>query len=238
MTHDVFYAPPSHIGEADITLEGPELQHLALVMRTKEGDAIQVVDGTGTVYEAVVRRLARTAACCTITARRTGEGEGRVALTLGVGILKNPAKFDFVVEKATELGVRTIVPLETRRTVAQHAHKTERWQKLAIAAMKQSGRSVLPCISPITPLAAFLAAAPGGAFRLMAHEAAGTSLPELLQGEPQRPAIWLCVGPEGGFTEEEAREAAGAGFLAAGLGPRRLRAETAAIVATAMCTLL
>ncbi len=238
MTHDVFYAPPSHIGEADITLEGPELQHLALVMRKKEGDAIRVVDGAGTVYEAVVRRLSRAAACCAITARRTGEGEGHVALTLGVGLLKNPAKFDFIVEKATELGVRTIVPLETQRTIGRHACKTERWQKLAIAAMKQSGRAVLPRVSPVTPLAAFLAAAPGDALRLMAHTEAGTALTELLRGQPERPAIWLTVGPEGGFTEEEAREAAGAGFQFAGLGPRRLRAETAAIVATALCTLL
>ncbi len=237
MAHDVFFASPSQISEAEIIIEGEEFRHLAQVMRKKAGDAIQVVDGTGVMYDAVVRELSRSAARCGIAARRRGEGESGVALTLGVGLLKNPAKFDFMVEKATELGVRAIVPLVTRRTIAQHAHKGERWQKLTIAAMKQSGRSVLPFIAPATPLGAFLASAPGEALRLMAHEQAEEPLPGLLQRLAGYSAIWLVVGPEGGFTEEETGEATGAGFLLAGLGPRRLRAETAAIVATALCTM-
>ena len=110
MTHDVFYAPPSRVTEREITLEGEELQHLAQVMRRKEGDAIRVVDGAGTVYEAVIQKVSRAAARCAITARQPGLGESIVALTLGAGLLKNPAKFDFLVEKATELGVRTISP--------------------------------------------------------------------------------------------------------------------------------
>ena len=234
MAGDYFYAPPEARSGQEILIEGEELQHLVHVMRHKEGDTLVVVDGTGVVYETALRRLDRRGARCEIlTARR--EPPGRL-VRLGVGVLKNPAKFDFLVEKATELGVSAIVPLRTARTLPERA-RVGRWQKLALAAMKQSGRAWLPLVAPLTDLAEFLAGpAPEGALRLCAHEEAATPVLEPLLRHGRSP-VQVCVGPEGGFAPEEVRQAAGAGFLAVSLGGHRLRTETAAMVAAALCGL-
>jgi 16S rRNA (uracil1498-N3)-methyltransferase len=145
-----------------------------------------------------------------------------------VGILKNSSRFDFLVEKTTELGVQRIVPLLTARTIPRHA-RTDRWQKLALAAMKQSGRSVLPAVDELTPFADFLAGNPRASHRFLPHEAvASPTLREAGGGRPMSSVI-VCVGPEGGFTEAEVTLAESAGFLPVSLGPRRLRTETAAV---------
>jgi 16S rRNA (uracil1498-N3)-methyltransferase len=158
------------------------------------------------------------------------EREARHPVVLAVGMPANE-RMDWLVEKATELGVRSIVPLATGRTIPQHA-KTDRWQKLAIAAMKQSGRCVLPPVSPLTPFGRFIAEA-CAPLKLIPHEKeTSRSLRDILAGGPQDAV--LCVGPEGGFSDAEVDEAIHAGFLAVSLGPRRLRTETAAITALAM----
>jgi len=236
MAHDFFYAPPSRITGSELVIEGNEFRHLVHVLRRKQGDEIQVVDGAGGEYVAVIGTLTRTAARCSILRRRPGLDESPVPLDLGVGILKNPARFEFLVEKAAELGVRSIVPLQTARTVPQQA-KEERWQNLAVAAMKQSGRSILTRIAPLTPLAGFLGSTPAGALRLLAGLNAGTPMLRLLLAQRGRQSIAVCVGPEGGFTDEELSAAADSGFQVVSLGRARLRTETAAIAAAALCAI-
>ena len=159
-----------------------------------------------------------------------------ILVTLAVGILKNPSKFDFLVEKVTELGVREIIPLRTKRTIPSQA-KIGRWQKLALSAMKQCGRSYLPRIRELTSLDALLQE--GHAFdrRIVAHErgANRSSLQDIPLG-PGDSAIVL-IGPEGGFSEEEFGLCVDAGFTPVSLGERRLRTETAAVVSAAFAVL-
>jgi 16S rRNA (uracil1498-N3)-methyltransferase len=234
MAHDLYYTPPSRIGTEELVIDGGELRHMVQVMRAREGDEILVTDGKGSRFRAVIRAIAGSTARCRILSRENDGGGAEVVL--GVGILKNPARFDFLVEKVTELGVTRIVPLLTSRTVPRHA-KEERWQRLALAAMKQSGRSVLPHVAPLTPFAEFLAQIPPHALRLLADP--GTSRPgaqELLPGSGHS-LLAFCIGPEGGFTPEEVSAASAAGFLAVSLGQARLRTETAAIAAAAYCAL-
>jgi 16S rRNA (uracil1498-N3)-methyltransferase len=135
------------------------------------------------------------------------------------------------VEKAAEIGVVRIVPLLTERTIPRHA-KTERWQKLCVAAMKQSRRCVLPEVRQPQPFREFISSCGGGALKLIPHEQAEIPLtPSRISGDG--PAV-VCIGPEGGFSDEEVAMAQEAGFQPVSLGARRLRTETAALVACAI----
>jgi 16S rRNA (uracil1498-N3)-methyltransferase len=232
---EYFYTPPHLVGTTDLTVEGDEFAHLTHVMRKMPGDIICVVDGNGTAYSAVIVDIGRHMAHCAITARHHGLHEPGRAVTLGVGLLKNPASFDYLVEKTTELGVTAIVPLLTERSILKNA-KTERWKKLSLAAMKQSGRCVWPTVSPLATFSEFLARVAHSTPGIILHEQIET--PFLKDAIPAGAAsLVLCIGPEGGFSGEEVERATGAGFIAAGLGPRRLRTETAAVVAAAAALL-
>ena len=227
---EYFYAPPGSVTPPTLTITGAELSHMTHVMRMREGDAIRVVDGNGNSYDALITSITREAASCRITAHAQRLHEPVRSLTLGAGMLKNPSRFDYLVEKAAEIGVVRIVPLLTERTIPRHA-KTERWQKLCIAAMKQSGRSVLPEVRQPLPFREFLSSCEGHALKFIPHEQAETPLtPSLIAGDG--PAV-VCIGPEGGFSDEEVASARESGFQPVTLGPRRLRTETAAVVACA-----
>lgn len=232
---EYFYTPPDHIGSDQLVIEGEEFAHLTHVMRRRVGDAIRVVDGVGATLEATIREINNRQAHCIITARFLNLNEPPVRIHLGVAILKNSSKFDFLVEKTTELGVAEITPLLTERTIPRHA-KTDRWQKVALAAMKQSGRSVLPRIHSLTPLHEFVALTPTERLRLMPHEKTEGSRIAQALGEHDGKDITLCIGPEGGFTVDEVTLGERAGFLPVSLGPRRLRTETAAIVSVALAS--
>ncbi len=226
---ETFYTPPRLVTPPLVTIEGDEFRHIAHVMRLRSGDSLRIVDGAGNAYDAVIDDISRTAARCSIKARHPLLNEPGRSITLAVGILKNPSRFDYLVEKSVELGVRTIVPLLTERTIPQHGNSA-RWQKLCIAAMKQSGRCVLPAVTPLTPFDEFVAALPAGIARYLAHEQerpAGAAVPA-----GSGDAV-ICIGPEGGFSDREVSIAEQAGFTAVLLGPRRLRTETAAVVALA-----
>ncbi len=230
---DYFYAPPSALSGTTIVIEGNELLHLAHVMRKTGGDRIMVVDGAGTAYTATIDSITRSKALCTVTATHAGLHEGPRSVHLGAAVLKHTAAFDFLVEKCTEAGVTSITPLLTARSIPRHA-RTDRWQKLALAAMKQSGRCILPAVRPLTPLPAFLDGAAVGTARFIPHEKVpDPPLGTVLASVPPGVQVVLCVGPEGGFTEEEIGAAAEKGFRPVSLGPARLRTETAALLATA-----
>lgn len=222
---EYFYTPPAWVSGEELTIEGDEFNHLTHVMRRRIGDIIRVVDGLGNAYDAVIGGIAGKKAVCRIEVRHAFLNEPRMKLTLGVGLLKNPSRFDFLVEKATELGVSSIVPLITERTIPKQA-KTGRWQKLALAAMKQSGRCILPAIGDTLSLQDFFLAAPAGSYRVLPHEKAIAPI-----GNPRDQATHgvVCIGPEGGFTEDEVQEGVDQGFMVVTLGSRRLRTETAAI---------
>src|SRR5262249_24407597 len=159
-----------------------------------------------------------------------------VALALLIGLLKGE-KMDWVVQKATELGVARVVPVATTHGVVKldaerAASRRERWTRIAEEAAKQCGRADLPEIAEVSAFAEAVAAARG--WKLLLHEAE--------RGQPLRAAlpasapevVTVAVGPEGGFAPDEVAAARAAGFAVSGLGPRVLRAETAAIAALAV----
>jgi 16S rRNA (uracil1498-N3)-methyltransferase len=233
LSMDYFYTTQIH--GSDFTIDGEEAAHLTHVMRKKEGDEIRIVDGKGTAYDARIESVSKRAAAGVILQAYPGHHEPSCNVTLAVALLKNPSKFDFLVEKVTELGVHEIIPLLTERTIPSHA-KSDRWQKLALAAMKQSGRSYLPAVQPLRTLADVLAAS--GAFdrTLIAHERPleGRSVPAQFQ---EVSSAIILIGPEGGFSDAEMEKALAAGYQPWYLGERRLRTETAAVVAAALALL-
>ncbi len=226
---DHFYCPPDHIYQNDLFIDGEEFAHMTHVMRKKVGDVVRVVDGLGHAFDAKLSGINRKSARGMIVSSYSGYNESSTDVTLGVGVLKNPSKYDFLVEKVTELGARRIIPLITERTIPSHA-KVGRWRKLALAAMKQSGRSYLPSVSELMTLDELLAQRDGFALRIIAHE----EFLETPRLSSSAGSVLILVGPEGGFSPEEVERCRGGGFHTMYLGERRLRTETAAVVMAAL----
>ncbi|HEX7072367.1 MAG TPA: RsmE family RNA methyltransferase [Rhodothermales bacterium] len=227
-----FFVPPDNIRDSYVRLPPDEARHAIRVLRHRPGDVVEVVDGAGGWY--LVRLDAaqgETAAGVVLEARR-GVGEPPYDLTLAVGLLKNPNRLETLVEKAVELGVTRLVPIETARTERVRIRQ-DRLERIAVAAMKQSGRSKLPEIENVRTFADLMRTESGGAY-LICHEQvpAERSIARVLERGLAR-RITILVGPEGGFTNEEIAQAESAGYEPVSLGTRRLRAETAGIVAAA-----
>lgn len=228
---EYYYTPPQQVSGTHLTIAGDEFSHLIHVMRKHPGDELHVVDGTGNLYRVRIETVESRKILCAILSHEEPRGEPPCRLTLAVGLLKQTSRFDMLVEKCTELGVFSIVPLITERTIAR-GPRSDRWRKIALAAMKQSGRSVLPAILKPMAFRDFLQTLEPDSDRLIAHEAV-TSPSLTARAARLQEVAYICVGPEGGFSGGEIREALEAGFTAVGMGRRRLRTETAAIVAVA-----
>ena len=226
---EYFYTPPHLITPHALTVEGDEFNHLTHVMRKRQGDTIRVVNGTGTAYDVTIIEISKHVARCEVRNMYTRLNEPEVDVTIGVAVLKNGSRFDFLVEKVTELGVNAIVPLLTERTIPRHT-KLERLQRLALAAMKQSGRCVQPEVKGLMDLTEFLQSVAPGKLSIIAHEQGESSTLAQIVREVEFRSAALCIGPEGGFTEAEVTLAEQKGFRRASLGSRRLRTETAAIL--------
>jgi 16S rRNA (uracil1498-N3)-methyltransferase len=223
---ETFYVPNAVPGDPEITVDGDEGKHLSQVLRMRPGERARIVDGRGNAFEVTVRDVGRGAARCVVENHRENAGEPSKPLILAPGLLKNPSRFDYLIEKSVELGARTIVPLITARTIAR-ADKKSRWEKLAIAAMKQCGRSVLPEIKDPIPFASFLRLPWPDHLLLIPHEASSGAFP----ASQSAAGVVIVIGPEGGFSDEEIEAAQARGFQPVSLGIRRLRAETAAAAA-------
>jgi 16S rRNA (uracil1498-N3)-methyltransferase len=229
---DYFYVDPKDIHGNIALIRGEEFRHLSRVVRKKEGEYVILVDGADTAYEAVIRVIDRIHVECEILSTHHRANEPRIDITLAVSLLRNPARFDVLVEKATELGVRSIVPLHCERTVPR-TEKHSRLEKIALSAMKQCGRSFLPRIAPLTDFEVLLGGSLEYSLRLIPHEKTEQSqfIGSVLQHHSDLKSVLIVVGPEGGFTDHEVALSGAKGFIPISLGPRRLRAETAAISA-------
>ena len=234
---EYFYASPESISRNRVSIGVEEFNHLVHVMRRKVGDAIRVVDGEGTAYDVTLTEIKKKMAVGRIDGVMRDWNEPSFNVTVGVGVLKNPGKFDFLVEKTTELGVRRIIPMITERTLPHHT-KVERWRKLALAAMKQCGRSRLPAVEELQALSRVLHSVGSfdGAVVCHASAARGRTIHHTLQGLSKREntSVLILIGPEGGFSDEEHSNCQAAGCASVSLGTRRLRTETAAILSTAL----
>lgn len=229
-----FYCPELQPTTGELTLTGSEGRHLAVVLRAAPGDQVRLFNGRGLQAEGNVRRVETEGVVIEITAHRQGADPQRRLVTLATAVPKGD-RFDWLVEKATELGVARLVPLVTARSVVEPRDtRLEKLRRVIVEASKQCGRDDLLELAPLTPVAAFLAQTfPEGAL-WVAHPG-GVAVHELAPSWPA--AVTFLIGPEGGWTDDEvaAATARGAGNLS--LGATLLRVETAglALAAIACC---
>lgn len=200
----------------------------ARVARVHPGDIVEVLNLTGDVGTATLAAWERGACWVEVVSVESGGGEPPAPLVLALAVLQAQA-FDWAVEKATELGVTRVVPVICERVQrGGHARRVPRWRRIAEAAVAQCGRSRAPEIAEPEELASVVRH--GAGVRYVADRDAGA--PALVAVSAA--GITVLVGPEGGFTESERGEIGCAGFVGLPLGPRILRAETAAVAALAL----
>lgn len=216
----------------------PLAHQLRVVLRLSPGDEILLLDNAGHAYPTRIVRLDKNAAEGEILQRDHALGEPSTFLSLYLCALKAD-KFEWVLQKGVEMGVSRFVPVISSRTIVRPAEKIAqkypRWQTIIREAAEQCGRGRLPTLA--APLSWAAAAAEPSGLRLMPWESAGKSATHLGAALTTAPAATECsllIGPEGGIDDAEAIQAAAAGWLAVSLGPRILRAETAALTAAAI----
>lgn len=227
-----FYAPPSAIQQGGyVVLPEEEAAHAVRVLRKRPGDEIVVVDGEGGWYRVRLDEVTPRQAAGAILETRRDVGEPGYDLRIGLALLNNRNRYETFLEKAVELGVSEVIPLVTHRTM-KASFKPARAHKIALAAMKQCGRSRLISLAEPQPLADVLRNTSAD-LTFIGHELAAPeqTLAVALDGQSSFGSLCILIGPEGGFTEDEVAEAGRAGYAPVSLGPRRLRAETAALVA-------
>jgi 16S rRNA (uracil1498-N3)-methyltransferase len=221
---------------AEVTLGEEGARYLGRVLRLRKGDTVHVFNGNDGEWSATVNRFGKKRVTLLLRDAVDNQGESELTIQLVQGISRGE-RMDFVVQKATELGVARITPVLTDHGVVkldgQRAEKRRvHWQRVAESACEQSGRVRPPAIDPALPLNDWLGAHPaGGATGIILRPGADKPLATI--GEPAE-GLCLLVGPEGGFSDREYQDAALAGFQAAALGPRILRTETAAVAAIAI----
>jgi 16S rRNA (uracil1498-N3)-methyltransferase len=231
-----FFVPQRDIADGKARLQGGEFRHLQRVLRLREGDTLTLFDDAGVEHEGVILSLSPRVATVRILGSAAPARESPLAITLYQGVPKG-RKMDLVVEKATELGVVAIVPFVSAFgtvSVAAALTKRERWQRIALAAAKQSGRTVVPEIGAALTFPEVLTAAATKDRALLFFEHAGATPLPPADAEARAATAAVIVGPEGGFSADEVTRALNGGLVVCGLGPRVLRTETAALIATAL----
>ena len=238
-----FFVRKENIQATSATIAGQELEHLRRVLRLTVGDPVTLFDDTGWEHEAVIRSLHADRGELEIRRSYEAGRESPLALTLALGLTKGE-KMDFVVEKATELGVASIMPFTSSFTVPKLdnkkiANRTERWQKIALSAAKQCGRTQVPEILPLCELTQMVDGAGAGQLKLLFWEKeTARSLRQVHEAHANATAILVAIGAEGGLSSAEVQLANARGFHSVHLGRRILRAETAAVTALSLVQFL
>ncbi|MFY9607433.1 MAG: 16S rRNA (uracil(1498)-N(3))-methyltransferase [Blastocatellia bacterium] len=238
-----FYAPPDSKKGAVVVLSHQETRHLTRVLRLKPGDEAFVFDGFGREYRSLFLKVEEGCARLEVLEELLDAVESPLFVTLAQSLAKGE-KFDLIVQKATELGISSIVPLladqaDFKLTDERWEKRLERWQRISIEALKQCGRRTIVEISSPISVRALLdkeaADSGGNSFEtravLVFNEKGGAPVDAALTEKPYASAVTVLVGPEGGWSDDELTLFAERGVKSVTLGPRKLRTETAAIVA-------
>jgi 16S rRNA (uracil1498-N3)-methyltransferase len=210
-------------------------RHAVQVLRLNVGEALILFNGEGGEYHARLESASKRAATARIDSYSPSNPESPLHLTLVQAIIK-PDKMDFALQKAVELGVNTIQPLITQRSVVrigkeQVDKKLQHWEGIVVAACEQSGRTRMPDVQTPLTLERWLATPASGSRLILAPG----DFPRINALPSDLPApVALLIGPEGGFTDEEVSQCIHAGVIPVSLGPRILRAETASLTALAL----
>ncbi|MFI4945279.1 MAG: 16S rRNA (uracil(1498)-N(3))-methyltransferase, partial [Burkholderiales bacterium] len=230
-----FHVPEAAPG-ARVTLPEHTAHHAREVLRLRSGASVRVFDGAGHEWDAVLDEVSRRTASARLLHAVEPRPESPLQLCLAMAVLKGD-RMELVIQKATELGVAAIWPVVTDRTDAAarpalQGSRSERWERVASGAAEQCGRATVPHVAPTVTLAALVERPWDGARAALLETAGHPALPSL-SIDPALPLL-LLVGPAGGFEPGEAAALRGTGFLSASLGPRILRAETAAVAAVSI----
>lgn len=231
---EIFYAWKTD--EGVVYLDEGESAHCVRVLRHRAGDEISVVDGVGNMYRCRLEDDSPKAASAAILETFRGWGSHPYHLDMAVCPTKNNDRFEWFVEKATELGVDVISPLIGERS-ERKVFKSERSRKIVLSAMKQSLKSSLPAVSEPVGVKDFITGCTAGikmiCYCFEDRDIPRKSVTDVLAGVPEGSNIAVMIGPEGDFSPQEAELALAHGFIPVHLGPSRLRTETAAVTAVA-----
>lgn len=236
------FVRPEAVGADRVRFDADEAHHLRRVLRLRPGALVEATDGTGRLYTIRLIGLETEGAWGAIEARTEPERESPCAITLAQAILKGD-RMSWLIQKATELGVARIVPMETARVVARPASgaatRHARWERIAREAVKQCGRVIVPAIDRPRAFAEVVReVAAGHDATWILWEGGGRPFGAAAAETASPARLLLLVGPEGGFTPEEVAVAEGAGARLVSLGPRILRAESAGLTGVALCQFL
>lgn len=235
-----FHCPAPLLEGQPLTLPAAAARHVQ-VLRLQPGQPITLFNGQGGEWGATITRMGRSDVEVVLGAHQTIEREPARAVHLALGMPAND-RMDWLVEKAAELGAASLQPLHTSHSVLRLSgeratKKQAHWQSVAVAACEQCGGNRVPMVHPVSDFAAWLKALPPAdeatpTLRCLLSLAEGTqSLTASMARLPAQAPVWFLSGPEGGLSASEDALARDAGFLPVTLGPRVLRAETAALAA-------
>ena len=233
-----FFVPGDSIEQGYVVIRGSEAKHLSRVLRLRAGDQALVFDGSGRELVVRIETCSGTEVRASVLEERHPDREPPVAVSLVQGIGKGE-KMDFIVQKSVELGITRIIPVMTewgtvRLTGQRAGERVHRWRKIAVEACKQCGRTVIPEVEEIRDFYKVVEETRDTPGILFYEGFRDRSLKEVLR---QKASVFrdrglvLYVGAEGGFSPREIEEARNRGLIIAGLGPRILRTETAALAA-------
>ncbi len=227
------YCPDLVITSEPIALPSPVVRHIVQVLRLKVGAIIQVFDGKGGEYEATLTYVAKREAMMQLGERIENSAESPLKMTLLQGVSRGE-RMDYALQKAVEMGVNHIIPVETQRcnvnlSQGRDAKRWAHWEGVIISACEQSGRANLPVLSPIMDLQTAISICNSALFLVLDPLAErgwqGLEAPE---------SVAVLIGPEGGLDDKEIEIACEAGFERIRFGPRILRTETASVAALAV----
>ncbi|ABO51003.1 protein of unknown function DUF558 [Desulforamulus reducens MI-1] len=235
-----FFVQPEQINSDTAVINGPDVKHISRVLRMETGNNLTLLDGRGNVYLAQILEINKQEVHCRILEQQEATSEPTVKVTLVQGLPKGD-KMETIIQKCTELGVSSIIPLAAARSIVKldakkAAERVQRWQRVAVEAAKQCRRSGIPEVYMLSSWDEILQQIPPDALVLMPWEGERTkSLREVLQTRPMAPGqVYIFIGPEGGFEEEEVERVKEKGFYPVTLGSRILRTETAGPAALTM----
>jgi 16S rRNA (uracil1498-N3)-methyltransferase len=235
-----FFIHPADAAADSITIEGSEARHMIQVLRLKPGDAVRLYDGAGGEYEGLIRSIAAGRAEVAIEGRVSQTADSPLHLAVAQGFLKE-RKMEELIRPLSELGAVSWIPFFCERSIPRPdpqrlAARAQRWHKIARESLKQCRRSRQLDIQPPTDFETVLRLDERWNLKLIfwENESAASGRDWIQERLPPVEKILIVLGPEGGFSEHEVRRAQELGFAVAGLGPRILRAQTAALAACAL----
>lgn len=225
------YIAQKVVGDSISITDRGQIHHLRDVLRLVPGDEVTVFDIENNEYQSVISSLDRKQLVLTVRSRRPAPvGKLRVAIACAI---PKKSRMDDIIDMLTQLGVDTIIPMETDRVVVKLGEdretRLERWRRIARSAAEQSRRNSLPVISPVMSLAEVLALAKEYELKLVPNLAGACKPIREINLSPSPASALVLIGPEGDFTPAEIEEAVKAGFIPVSLGDTVLRVETAAV---------